>query len=453
MRKANYYLIASLYTSLSLREKVLEILDNIENIKTIQDTSDNCLELLTKHCSQAKIMHRKKFIVPFFILLAFVASAVSFSENFMPFLLFALLLTYVVIIIQDISSKLFIANKIKDKEVGDIPLVKYDKALLEAVLKNRASSIYYFKDYFPYNNHGYEIGGWSFSIDITKPSTRSNPKEIISFKEIEFYNAIVEQIKKLNLQNLSAEDWLLVNATDIVKEKLFFYNRKLMNSPDEDFIRKFINSKSNRTRFYKAIKIRNSENELVFTTLFRIYKTKESVFFETKFFILPSFRKEVKKIDKFNKTIRFGESLSILLQNIIYAPIFLVCSPFVIIESFFKSTGILKKFQKLFSDRESIGATQNIELIFRSDRDEEYFHIIDRDYYLKTIEKRILNSIIDFLEERHIDVSDFKENRIHILNKGIIMSGGEMKAGNISVGKRNKINVTPNNNRDEQKQN
>jgi hypothetical protein len=55
--------------------------------------------------------------------------------------------------------------------------------------------------------------------------------------------------------------------------------------------------------------------------------------------------------------------------------------------------------------------------------------------YLKILEHKILDTIVDFLDSRDVDTSDIKERRTTILNNGVIMSGGSIQAQNVAVGR------------------
>ncbi len=70
---------------------------------------------------------------------------------------------------------------------------------------------------------------------------------------------------------------------------------------------------------------------------------------------------------------------------------------------------------------------------------DDMFQKLDKEMYVKMLEKRILSAIMDFLAEKNIDISEFKEREQSILNNGVIMTGGNLKAENMSVGKSAKV--------------
>jgi len=50
------------------------------------------------------------------------------------------------------------------------------------------------------------------------------------------------------------------------------------------------------------------------------------------------------------------------------------------------------------------------------------------------LEQTILESIVSFLDIRHIDTSNLKERQTMILNSGILVQGGDVRAESLAVG-------------------
>lgn len=73
---------------------------------------------------------------------------------------------------------------------------------------------------------------------------------------------------------------------------------------------------------------------------------------------------------------------------------------------------------------------------------QRYFQKLDQEMYLKIIEQQIIDSIKSFLESKNVDISDLEQAKSKILNYGLIVSGGFMKAKNLAVGKNAKSMTT-----------
>jgi capsular polysaccharide biosynthesis protein len=75
------------------------------------------------------------------------------------------------------------------------------------------------------------------------------------------------------------------------------------------------------------------------------------------------------------------------------------------------------------------------EIISSSNEYNRYFQKLDKEMYLKTIERKIVDTLSQFLDIKNIDASDFKETKSTILNNGVIVSGGNVSTQNLTVGK------------------
>jgi hypothetical protein len=63
-----------------------------------------------------------------------------------------------------------------------------------------------------------------------------------------------------------------------------------------------------------------------------------------------------------------------------------------------------------------------------------YFQQSDADLYRKVLERKLLDAIITFLDDHNIDTSEIRERRMIILNSGILVQGGDVRAENLAVG-------------------
>ena len=63
-----------------------------------------------------------------------------------------------------------------------------------------------------------------------------------------------------------------------------------------------------------------------------------------------------------------------------------------------------------------------------------YFQKLDKEMHHKILQQQMLDSLVDFLDEHGVDTSEIKERTVHILNNGVIVSGGSINAQGMAVG-------------------
>jgi hypothetical protein len=90
----------------------------------------------------------------------------------------------------------------------------------------------------------------------------------------------------------------------------------------------------------------------------------------------------------------------------------------------------------------NFGATTSVRELAQARHYRRYFQQVDRDLNTKFIDRQVLDTIVDFLDARNIDVSQFQEQRSMILNNGLLVSGGEFKAGSVAVGEQARAGTT-----------
>jgi hypothetical protein len=80
------------------------------------------------------------------------------------------------------------------------------------------------------------------------------------------------------------------------------------------------------------------------------------------------------------------------------------------------------------------GATTTLRLTYAQNRYLHYFQKSDADFSNKLIERKLLDQIERFLEEHGIDTTDIRDRQMTILNSGILVQGGDVRAEALAVG-------------------
>jgi len=63
-----------------------------------------------------------------------------------------------------------------------------------------------------------------------------------------------------------------------------------------------------------------------------------------------------------------------------------------------------------------------------------YFQKTDAAKHLKVVERHVLAALLDFLDTRGVDTTEFRNRQMTILNQGVIQTGGVSNVGNQAVG-------------------
>jgi hypothetical protein len=80
------------------------------------------------------------------------------------------------------------------------------------------------------------------------------------------------------------------------------------------------------------------------------------------------------------------------------------------------------------------GANFSVREEGADDNYHNYFQKTDAAKHLKLIERHVLAALLDFLDERDVDTTEFRNRQMTILNQGIIQTGGISNVGAQAVG-------------------
>jgi hypothetical protein len=128
----------------------------------------------------------------------------------------------------------------------------------------------------------------------------------------------------------------------------------------------------------------------------------------------------------------------------VVGPVVALVSPFVIFASLQEAiAGAFSSDERLAQRRRQAaqddptydyGATTTLRASFAQNTFLHYFQKADADFDNKLIERKILDEIECFLDARGIDTTDIRERQTTILNSGILVQGGDVRAESLAVG-------------------
>ena len=70
----------------------------------------------------------------------------------------------------------------------------------------------------------------------------------------------------------------------------------------------------------------------------------------------------------------------------------------------------------------------------RSSHDTRYFQKLDKEMYVKLLDRTLLDAVVEFLDAHGVDTGGSAERRETIINHGIMVPGGSVHAHNLAVG-------------------
>ncbi|MBW4597579.1 MAG: hypothetical protein KME46_32940 [Brasilonema angustatum HA4187-MV1] len=446
------YLCAAAYLSPTFRDSVIQLIFK-EDCKDIAICHGVDLSTVLKHClaAQKRELNKHKFLA-FIFLLACVSVLLPNDEWVFIFILCFLLALILVFseawkLRYEIIAKT-LAKSNFDPNYINLTFTQNEKIKLEEIARKQNSNIIVYGGYSPFVGCGFELGGWSFVLNISKG------KEIIEktltpipFAIEELYEYVVNRIRELKLSELSIEDKLCVNGQEIRGNSVLLPDifSRPSSQVDDKYVKSFVNATTEHIRYYKHIKVITWQGELVLSVFLRIRKINQQLFIETNFFVLCPVKNEyyLYLVDAIEPEITIDKLMSLLISSVLET---VLLWPLSILNIWNKANSKKQLQQQRKTMRRIIretpnynyGAINSVRELASPSIYNQYFQQLDQEMYLKIIERQIIDSICNFLENKNIDTSDLKNRQNAIFNQGVILSGGSIKATNLSVGEQAK---------------
>jgi hypothetical protein len=465
------YLCAAAQLDSTFRKQVLEkVID--EEYRFISISSGVDLLLVAKHCIDGR---RREIILNIIISILFVITCISveneraqiqpiFSSLYPPDSIwhnhptlislfkscfpYCFLLTWIICFCEAwftryrIITKHLLANNFNPDCVGLLASTDEVVDKLSQILNEEQNNVVIYSGYSPFVGSGIDVGGWSFTLNIYKG--KEEIEKVLTpelFTIHELYSRIDSDIRKINFNQTSIQDKIFVNGQDIR------FNERILPNPfnrpntriDPLYFKELIESESDTIRHYKCIRVIGWQGEIILSVFLRFVKLRQNLFVEVSYFLLTPLKEEYRKIDEMQPSPTWRKLFELIRDSLVRS---LFLFPFAILflsEEIFRPWNLSKQRKlnrRLIREnlRFDYGAVTSIRELASSNSYHHYFQELDKEMFLKIIEKQIFDSITDFLDDHHIDTSELRSRQNTVLNNGVIISGGSVSTENFTVG-------------------
>ncbi|WP_127505671.1 hypothetical protein [Actinoplanes solisilvae] len=303
-----------------------------------------------------------------------------------------------------------------------------------------------YPDYEPFLGFGGQEKEWSFVADVSKPAMGET---IRRFTVAEVHDHVAGAIKALNLPGVTVDDRLFAAGDDLLNGSMPAVAPELLPDPlsaprqqvGRDVIRRQWDTPQDRARPYLALRITGWSGELVMTMFVRFVQYRdEQLYVEADYRLLGPLRKDYHSVDDLREYPTFRQVGRIVAATLPITIIRQIRSPFVVVAELFRPMTLrsaLRRDRREITEERTFnyGATIAPREEAMDKRYHRYFQVADKEHYLKIIERRVLDSLEQFLDAHGIDASDVRERQTMILNYGLMATGSsQIKADNMAVG-------------------
>lgn len=295
-----------------------------------------------------------------------------------------------------------------------------------------------YSGFLPFVGAGFEVGGWSFVVDLSKPKSGLGAGHTPTPVEpTEMYRAIGDAVRALAIPGLTVEDRLYVQGTDIRGdlELLASPVARPASSVSQAVLDSLIGVSTHRVRHYQCIRVIDWRGELVVSLYLRCPIQSGRMFCEYNNFLLTPVKEELHRADGLTARIELRYVTSIFRRSGLATIGLWLRSPSVIFKPLTRSRDVSRERREV--ERNPLfdhGAPPTALDRVRSTHYRRFFQRVDKEMYVKLLERVILDKIIEVLSQHGIDTSVIDESRATIINNGVMTGGGSVTADNLAVG-------------------
>lgn len=291
----------------------------------------------------------------------------------------------------------------------------------------------------PFAGAGIRYGGRFFTVDVSKGKRQDD--QALSpqpFRMDELYAALTDATVTADLAQLGKieiEDKLFVNGQSIRDDRRFLAAPLARPFPriDPSLLKTFIENPAQDIHYYKCIRLTSRQEDLVLSIFLRTVMVGKKLFIEADYLLLPPLREEYYQIDTVPSTPDVGAIWKLARESFVPAFLLLFAAPVRLL-----SWLLHKPLAQWRTSREAqtiqenpafdYGTDTNLRQVASSSAYREFFQRADNEMQLKVIERLLLERMVSFLDEKHIDTTGLNERQAATYGDAALMTGSAVSA-------------------------
>ena len=414
---------------------------------------------VVRHCSRAKrILDRRTLwlLIPGVLGLILLASltpaeGLTFGAGVLLVLVFAV--AFAICFYFDSRAQAIVRRNFLRGNFNPDAALNTDQTPVESLGAAENGNTVIYSGFNPFVGSGENMGAWSFALDLRKRADESAGKTAGMKPELtksemneitieQLYARVQRDIADLKLDRVTMQDKLYISGRDIRDDARFLSSplaRPTYHVDESTMRAAMLEQSEKQLRHYRCIRVVDWSGELVLSIFLRFSRLSHNLFVEASYFLLTPISERYRAVDAMCPDRTLEETLNTALVAAVKASFVTLWAPIALIARGMKGYTQWTERRKedqliLHNPAYDYGASFSFRQWASANEYRRYFQRLDKEMYLKVLEKNILDSILTFLEENDVDVSELKQRQTMILNQGVILSGGNMTAQNLSVG-------------------
>lgn len=329
-----------------------------------------------------------------------------------------------------------------------LPVSPRLQARLADIEAAQAVNVTVYSGYGPFVGSGLDLGAWSFAVDLGKG------KEVVGVRRTP---------KPLDLGALRGRVAAAALATGIdrvsVTDVLHVSGQHLGDVPiqpggplsrplgyvDPAVVREYVDRPTPTCRHFQRIQVVAWGGEMVLSIFLRFTVVGGRLYAEATYTFMPPVTHLWHVVDHLTPVPTPLQALQLVARSLLNTVVAVfTAAPMLLLDGW--RVGIrepLERWEERIAIRDgttvNYGTLTTVRQRGASGAEFRHFQKLDREMYVKLLERSILDTVVAVMDECDIDTSDLVERKSTILNEGVLITGGTLQAGSLAVGRGAKI--------------
>ncbi|MFF4115354.1 hypothetical protein ACFY0P_18020 [Streptomyces sp. NPDC001714] len=446
-RDITRYLCAAVHTDTAFaRHAVEQILG--EPRRAVASSPGVDLGCVLRHALAARRRQVRRDVL---LALLFLAVLVTLPITFGTTLILGLLAAWIIVAVESLTVHYgVVAAHLKREnfspDQAPQPFSSENRRRIEAIEKRDRGNVVVHSPYTPFVGYGQPMSTWSFVLDTARPQ---EGRQVVPFTVHELDEHLATRVGDLKLPGVHVEDLLFVNGADLLYGVDDRTRAELLpdtaGPPREkvspELLRALRENGQGRARPYLAIRVTGWSGELAATLFVRcaLLTDRTMLFVEGSSSLLTPVQERYRIADRLLGAPTFRQWWALVTAAGVRAPRLLVGAPFSVVAGLFSPVIEARKQRRQAREIRhrsfNYGASFSIRDAAGDQRYHRYFQELDRELYAKTVEHRVLDALVEFMEDHNIDTGELVQRQTTINNTGLYVGGNATLNGSaVGVG-------------------
>ncbi|MFB0620030.1 zinc ribbon domain-containing protein [Streptomyces sp. AGS-58] len=304
-----------------------------------------------------------------------------------------------------------------------------------------------YSGYSPFTGYGQELDSWSLIFDVTASGREGvRPRE---FDVADLYAHIARRVGELSLPCLELQERVFVEGAALLGDTRFLPDP--LGRPaaqiGPDRLEALKRAPEETARVYLVTHSSGWGGELITSMFLRLVRSDSNLFVEALPTVLCPLLDRYRTIDSLMPYPSPRQFLTMVFQALASTPFVLLASPPRAVMGFFPDFRLRSRLKKQHRQITRLGmfdygARDSVRQLASATDHRRYFQKVDSGMVLKTVERRILDALVEFALEHDIDAGDLIRRQETIINNGIIATAGaKVESSSVASGDRSRIST------------